>query len=135
MKVVAFRMKAKQDIEKAKVAELEKRRKDKEKEEQEASEKKRKQAREESEKAEKERDRKKKEELNRVWDKDRGNVRYVDGWSPVWFISIKKLSCRFKPGRDSMRKQKQDSDEENRSRRDRHYRRGSREKERSPQFK
>ncbi|KAH1026575.1 zinc finger matrin-type protein CG9776 isoform X1 [Dendroctonus ponderosae] len=110
------RMKAKQDIEKAKVAELEKRRKDKEKEEQEASEKKRKQAREESEKAEKERDRKKKEELNRVWDKDRGNV-------------------RFKPGRDNVRKQKQDSDEENRSRRDRHYRRGSREKERSPQFK
>lgn len=64
------RMKAKQDLEKSRLMEIEKRRK--EKEDQELFEKKRTQAREEEER---ERERKRKEQEERVLDKDRSHVR------------------------------------------------------------
>ncbi|XP_066154409.1 zinc finger matrin-type protein CG9776-like isoform X1 [Euwallacea fornicatus] len=69
------RMKAKQEMEKAKIMEVEKRRKEKEREEQELYDKKRRQEQDVAEKAEKERKRKE-EEMNRVLDKDRSHVRF-----------------------------------------------------------
>jgi len=70
------RMRVKQDMEKAKMAEMEKRRREKEREELELLERKRRQAREEAERAEHERLRKEQEEYNKILDKDRSHVRF-----------------------------------------------------------
>ncbi|XP_050293096.1 zinc finger matrin-type protein CG9776-like isoform X2 [Anthonomus grandis grandis] len=114
------RMKAKHDVEKAKIAEQEKRRRDKELEEKEMYERKLRQAREETERAERELKRKEME-YNKVLDKDRGHV-------------------KFKPSRDNFRRHRSSSIEEDerasRQSRERDSRSRPREsRDRSPQFR
>ncbi|KAF7278171.1 hypothetical protein GWI33_008784 [Rhynchophorus ferrugineus] len=70
------RMRVKQEIEKAKFAEIERRRKEKERQEQELQERKQRQIKEEAERLEKEKQRKQQEETQRILDKDRGHVKF-----------------------------------------------------------
>ncbi|XP_030766960.1 zinc finger matrin-type protein CG9776 isoform X2 [Sitophilus oryzae] len=95
------RMRVKQEVEKAKWAEMEKRRKEKERQEQEMLEMKERQMREEAERLEREKARREQEEYQRIVDKDnRGHV-------------------KFRPSRDHYRRRKSASDDEEEEKRHR----------------